>query len=158
MQSGWDLRGRVALVTGGGRGLGFEIVKGLAAAGAQVLINGRQTDALERAVAAVAALGGKAEALAFDVTDAAAVAAAFERVGGRLDILVNNVGARDRRGLFEFELEDMRRLLEVDLVAPFDLSRRAGRLMAKNGWGRIVNITSIAGPIARAGDALYTVA
>jgi gluconate 5-dehydrogenase len=153
-----DLGGRVALVTGGGRGLGLEIVKGLAACGARVLINGRRLDVLERAVAEVRALGGAAEAHPFDITDATAVAAAFERIGERLDILVNNVGERDRRPLFEFGLEDVRRLLESNLIAPFDLSRRAARLMARNGWGRIVNITSIAGPISRAGDAAYTVA
>ena len=158
MHSAWDLRGRVALVTGGGRGLGLEIVKGLAAAGAHVLINGRSSDVLERAAAAVKALGGTAEPLSFDITDPAAVASAFATIGGRLDILVNNVGARDRRGLFEFSLDDVRRLLEQDLIAPFDLSRRAARIMAANGWGRIINITSIAGPISRAGDAAYTVA
>ncbi len=136
----------------------MEIVKGLATWGAHVLINGRQIDALERAVVDVKALGGTAEPLAFDITDEAAVASAFERVGERLDILVNNVGVRDRRGLFEYEMDDVRRLLASDLVAPFDLSRRAARVMAKNGWGRIINITSIAGPIARAGDAVYTVA
>ncbi len=138
--------------------MGLEIVKGLAAAGAHVLINGRQIDALERAAAEVKALGGTAQPLAFDIADEAAVASAFERVGERLDILVNNVGVRDRRGLFDYGLDDVRRLLAADLVAPFDLSRRAAKIMAGNGWGRIVNITSIAGPIARAGDAVYTLA
>jgi gluconate 5-dehydrogenase len=158
VRSSWDLHGRVALVTGGGQGLGLEIVKGLAAWGAHVLINGRQMNRLERAVATVTALGGTAEPLAFDITDEAAVASAFDRIGDRLDILVNNVGIRDRRGLFEFKMGDVRQLLGANLLAPFDLSRRAAQVMAKNRWGRIVNITSIAGPIARSGDAVYTVA
>lgn len=158
MQAGWDLSGRVALVTGGGRGLGAEIVKGLAAAGAHVHVNGRRLADLERLVAEVKTAGGSAEALPFDVTDTAAVSAAFRRLGERLDILVNNVGIRDRRDLFAFELDDVRRLLEADLVAPFDLSRKAARLMIGGEWGRIVNITSIAGPISRAGDAAYTIA
>lgn len=158
MRPSWDLRGRVALVTGGGRGLGAEISKGLAVWGAHVLVNGRNLDALERVVAEVKALGGSAEPIVFDITDDAAVAAAFGRIGERLDILVNNVGIRDRRDLFAFDTDDVRRLLDADLVAPFDLSRRAAKLMAKNGWGRIINITSIAGPIARAGDAVYTLA
>ncbi len=158
LQSAWDLRGRVALVTGGGRGLGLEIAKGLAAAGAHVLVNGRNLDALKKAAAEVVAQGGTAAPLMFDITDRTAVAAAFEQIGARLDILVNNVGARDRRPLFEFALDDVRRLLEQDLVAPFELSRRAAKIMAANRWGRIVNITSIAGPISRAGDAAYTVA
>jgi gluconate 5-dehydrogenase len=157
-QPGWNLEGRVALVTGGGRGLGAEIVKGLAACGAHVLVNGRQAAGLERVVAEVRAAGGSAAALPFDITDAPAVAAALQSLDGRLDILVNNVGVRDRRGLFEFETEDVRRLLEADLVAPFDLSRRAARIMVANKWGRIINITSIAGPISRAGDAVYTIA
>jgi len=154
----FDLRGRVALVTGGGRGLGLEIVKGLAAAGAHVLINGRNFDTLEAASADVKQHGGSAAPLAFDVTNQAAVAAAFDSIGPRLDILVNNVGARDRRALFEFALDDVRRLFEQDLVAPFELARRAARIMAATGWGRIINITSIAGPISRSGDAVYTVA
>ena len=138
--------------------MGKEIVKGLAAWGAHVLINGRQSDALDRAVVEVQALGGTAQPLAFDITDEAAVISAFKSVGDRLDILVNNVGVRDRRGLLEFEMVDVRRLLASDLLAPFDLSRRAAQIMAKKGWGRIINMTSIAGPIARQGDAVYTVA
>jgi gluconate 5-dehydrogenase len=67
-------------------------------------------------------------------------------------------GRRDRRGLFEFDLEDMRRLLEIDLVAPFNLSRQAAQLMMPQGEGRIINITSIAGPLANEGDAVYTAA
>jgi gluconate 5-dehydrogenase len=154
----FDLHGRVALVTGGGRGLGAEIVKGLAASGAHVLINGRQFHPLEQMVAEVQALGGTAEPLAFDITDEAAAAAAFAQIPGRLDILVNNVGMRDRRGLHAFTMDDVRDLLAANLVAPFDLSRRAAKLMALQRWGRIINVTSIAGPIAREGDALYTIA
>ena len=95
----------------------------------------------------------------FDIADAGsgerALAALAERYG-RLDILVNNAGQRDRRLLFDFALEDVRRLLEANLIAPFQLSRAAARLMIPRKWGRIVNVTSIAGPIARAGDAAYT--
>jgi gluconate 5-dehydrogenase len=154
----FDLHGRIALVTGGGRGLGAEIVKGLAASGAHVLINGRQLQPLEQMVAEVQALGGTAEPLAFDITDEAATAAAFAQMSGRLDILVNNAGMRDRRGLYAFTLDDVRQLFAANLVAPFDLSRRAAKLMAQQRWGRIINVTSIAGPIAREGDALYTIA
>lgn len=154
----FDLSGRVALVTGAGRGLGLEIAKGLAAAGAHVFLNGRTRDSLEAAVHAITAAGGSAEALLFDVTDREAVAAAFEALArrGGLDILVNNAGVRDRRHVHEFSLDEVEALLRADLVAPFDLARRAASLMATAGGGRIINITSIAGPIARAGDSVYT--
>jgi gluconate 5-dehydrogenase len=73
--------------------------------------------------------------------------------------LVNNVGLRDRRGLFEFDLTAVRRLIDTNLIAPFDLARRAARLMVANGrGGRIVNVSSIAGPLAGSGDAVYTMA
>jgi gluconate 5-dehydrogenase len=158
---GFSLAGKIALVTGGGRGLGLEIAKALASAGALVLINGRTRESLERAVAAVTASGGVAAPLQFDITDTAAVKNAVSGIRaqhGRLDILVNNVGLRDRRGLFAFDLEAVRRLIEADLIAPFHLSREAARLMIEQHEGRIINITSIAGPIAGTGDAAYTAA
>lgn len=157
------LDGRVALVTGAGRGLGFEIAKALARAGAHVLVNGRHAARLERAVGAVAEAGhGPAAALAFDVADQAAVEAAFREIGerhGRLDILVNNVGVRDRRPLFDFEPEGVRRLMDADLIAPFHIAREAAHLMIANArGGRIINVTSIAGPISGPGDAAYVTA
>lgn len=161
MSSPFSLNDRVALVTGAARGLGLEIARGLAQAGAQVWLNGRDAGALERAVAVLTAERtlGELHALPFDVADEAATIEAFERIvarHGRLDVLVNNVGQRDRRMLDAFSLDDVRRLLDVNLVAPFDLARRAARLMPAGG--RIINITSIAGPIARDGDAVYTAA
>jgi len=160
-QTQFSLDGKIALVTGGGRGLGWEIAKALADAGAFVLVNGRSRESLERAVTAIISIGGSASPLQLDITDEAAVEEAFDQIRekyGRLDILVNNVGMRDRRGLFEFEIDAVRRLMEADLIAPFNLSRQAARLMIENGEGRIVNVTSIAGTIAGAGDAVYTTA
>ena len=159
--TGFSLEGRTALVTGSARGLGFEIAKGLAAAGAFVFVNGRRREALEEAVAAIEKEGGKAAPLLFDVTDRALVETALRGIGeerGGLDILVNNVGIRDRRGLFDFDMEDVERLIGADLIAPFHLSREAAILMRARQGGRIINITSIAGPISNKGDAVYTTA
>lgn len=163
MKNPFSLQGRTALVTGGSTGLGLAIGCALAAAGAWVLVNGRDTAKLQAAVASVEEAGagaeGAASALPFDVADEPAVATAFEQIAqqhGRLDILVNNVGQRDRRALDAFALDDVRRLLGINLVAPFDIARRAAALMQTGG--RIVNITSIAGPISRGGDAVYTAA
>jgi len=148
------LEGRVALVTGAARGLGFAIAERLARGGAKVLLNGRDSAALEQSAARI---GGEAKALPFDIADDDATAAAFEHIAriGELSILVNNVGQRDRRALGEVGRGDMAALLETNLVGPFDLARRAAALMRQGGYGRIVNVTSIAAEIAR-GDVLYT--
>lgn len=148
-----ELEGRIALVTGAARGLGFEIAQRLAEEGARVWLNGRNKAALEMAAKQI---GSGARVLAFDIGDDAATEAAFAQLAEEgLDILVNNVGQRDRRPLVRLQREDMAAMLATNLVAPFDLARRAVPLMQARKYGRIVNITSIAADIAR-GDVLYT--
>ncbi|QPC98589.1 SDR family oxidoreductase [Qipengyuania soli] len=149
-----SLSGRVALVTGAARGMGLAIAQRLVNAGAIVWLNGRDGDAL---AAVVGGLGTSARSLPFDISDDEATAAAFAKIAeeGGLDILVNNVGNRDRRPFAELDRAAMRAMLDTNLVAPFDLARRAVPLMRARGYGRIINITSIAAEIAR-GDAAYT--
>ncbi len=149
------LQGKIALVTGAGRGLGREIALGLAGAGAHVLLHGRRAAQLEDTAAAIAAVGGTGETLIFDLEDGEALRAALGR-RGPIDILVNNAGHRDRRPIGELDRPAVRRMLEVNLVAPFDLVRAVAAGMKEGG--RIVNITSIAGQIARSDDAAYTMA
>ncbi|KPA21054.1 Gluconate 5-dehydrogenase [Shimia sp. SK013] len=156
----FDLTGQNALITGSSDGLGRKAAALLAKAGAHVWINGRDRARCERAAAEIGTAGGTATALAFDVADEAGSDAAFATLAnaGGVTILVNNVGMRDRRTLPEFSREDLRRMMDVDLIAPFRLSQRAAEQMAPGGYGRIVNISSIAGLIAQSGDAAYTAA
>ena len=147
------LEGRIALVTGAARGLGFEIAQRLIEDGATVWLNGRDPVPLEEAAKRI---GDGARPLPFDISDDVATEEAFARLAeDGLDILVNNVGQRDRRPLDQLQRDDMAAMLATNLVAPFDLARRAVPLMQARGYGRIVNITSIAADIAR-GDVLYT--
>lgn len=143
-------------MTGAGRGLGFEIARALAAAGARVVLNGRDE---ARLADAAARIGGDAVVRAFDITDAAAVDAHVAEIAaqhGSIDILVNNVGQRDRRALADFAVAEVRALTEANLIAPLMLARAVAPGMIERGRGRIINITSIAGPISNSGDPVYT--
>ena len=143
----FSLAGRVALVTGASRGLGFAMAKALAENGATVIVNARQAGELAAAAERIGAT-----ALAFDVTDAKAARAALEGIvarHGKLDILVNNAGIQHRRPITEWEDEDFDRVISVNLSSCFRLARDAVRLMLPNGHGRIINTGSIAGILAR---------
>lgn len=153
----FSLTGRRALVTGASQGLGFAMARALAGAGAEVALNGRDAAALDRAVSGLRAEGLAATACAFDVADAEARAAALAALGD-IDILINNVGQRHRGPVEAITAKDFAALLEVDLTAPYALSRALAPGMAARGRGRIINLCSIAGPRSRAGDAAYTAA
>lgn len=153
------LDGKIALVTGSVQGLGRSIADALADAGATVVIHGRNPDITRAAAAAMQTGARKIEYCAFDLNDQQALTKALNEIHqrhGRFDILVNNAGIRDRRPLAELDRTSVRALIEVDLIAPFELARQSAALMGSGG--RIINISSIAGPIARAGDAAYTAA
>lgn len=157
----FSLKGRVAVVTGSGRGLGFEMAKALAEAGARVVLTGRTIETLDRAVDAIAKAGGEAQAVAFDVADAdagRALIADIHKTHGRLDILINNVGARDRRPLAAFDDGEILDLIRTDLLSAISLSRHAAEIMKAQGCGRLIAVTSIIGNLALPGDAIYPVA
>lgn len=157
----FSLKNRIALVTGGGRGLGFEIAKILGEAGAHVIVTGRTQATLEEAAVAIRGNGGSAATAAFDIADREAqkeVMAAIEREHGRLDILVNNVGARDRRPLSEFDDAGIDEMIRTDMIAATTLSRDAAALMRKNDHGRLITVTSINGHVAFPTDAVYPMA
>jgi gluconate 5-dehydrogenase len=150
----FSLAERVVLVTGATRGLGLEIARGMAAAGAVVGINGRDAGRAREIAAGIP----NAFPVPFDVTDLAAATAALEAIvarHGRLDCLVNNAGIRDRRPLQDISADDFRRLMETNLVAQYELSRVAARPMAARGQGRLVFISSMVGPQSFQGDPAY---
>ena len=154
----FDLTGRVAIVTGGGRGLGLAMAEAMARAGATVHINGRDQAMLERSANRLRAEGLVVGTLPFDVADESASTAAIDAVAtreGRLDILVNNVGQRFRAPIESISRAKTDDLLAVNVGAPFALSRAAVPHMIRGGYGRIILLSSASATRASAGDAAY---
>ena len=158
----FDLRGRTALITGSARGIGYCLAKGLGAAGATVIVNGRKDAAVAEAVANLKAHGVKAHGLAFDVADQVSVIASFtelDRLGLEVDILVNNAGIQHRQPMLELELADWQRVIDTNLTAAFLVGKEAAKRMVQRGrGGKIINIGSLTSEAARATVAPYTVA
>ena len=157
-----SLKGRAALVTGAGRGIGRAIALELAALGASVAVNySSRLAAAEAVVKEIEAGGGRAVALQADVSDPAAAAGLVEatlRELGGLAILVNNAGVTRDNLVMRMKDEEWRTVLETDLSGAFYTCRAALRPMIKARWGRIVNVASIAGTAGNAGQANYSAA
>jgi gluconate 5-dehydrogenase len=150
--SPFDLGGKTALITGGGSGLGLAMARGLAAAGARVVLNGRGGAKLDAAAAALKGDGLLAETAVFDVTDSAAVNEGIADVVarfGQIDILVNNAGVQHRAPIEEFSDADWRRVLSTNLDAPFFLARAVIPAMKARKSGKIINIASLMSSLAR---------
>ena len=140
------LDGDVALVTGGGRGLGRGMSLGLAEAGADLVVAGRSREMLDAVCKDIRALGRRALGVSTDVADPEAVDRLVDAaVGefGKIDILVNNAGTTFRAPADEYPIEEWDRVMDVNLKSMFLLCRRVGALMKQQGGGRIVNVSSL---------------
>lgn len=154
-----QLMGKIALVTGGSRGIGRAICVALAKEGAKVIVNyaGNEAAAHET-VALVTSAGGQAVPLRFDVAERTAVDAAFDEVKskhGGLHILVNNAGISKDGLLLRFKDDDWAQTLATNLTGAFHCARAGAKLMTKQRWGRIINISSVVGESGNAGQVAY---
>jgi gluconate 5-dehydrogenase len=155
----FDLQGRRALVTGSSQGIGFSLAAGLAAAGATVVLNGREPAKLEAAVERIRASGHRAEGMPFDVTAPEAVENAIEHIEkdrGAIDILVNNAGIQRRRPLEEFDIETWREIMRTNVDSVFIVGQAAAKRMIARRRGKIINIASLQSEAARYSIAPYT--
>lgn len=163
MSNLFDLTGKLALVTGSSRGIGKELARGLADAGADIVLHGRDADRLATTVAEFSELYGqqRIHSACFDVTDDAAVSANIENIEeniGALDILVNNAGIQHRVPLLELDVADWQRVIDTNLTSAFLVGRAAARGMVQRGAGKIINICSVQTDLARPTIAAYTAA
>ncbi len=155
----FDLTGRRALVTGSSQGIGLALAGGLAAAGATLVLNGRDGARLSAAAEGLRSGGAEVAELAFDVTDHAAARAAvdgFEAATGPIDILVNTAGIQHRAPLEDFPAEAFERLMRTNVSSVFNVGQAVARHMIGRGAGKIVNIASVQSALARQSIAPYT--
>lgn len=155
----FDLTGKRALITGSSQGIGLTLARGLAGAGAQVVLNGRDGAKLAAALAGLADEGITAETLGFDATDHAAVRAAvdgFEASVGPINILINNAGMQFRAPLEDFPPEAFQQLLATNISTVFNVGQAVARHMIARTAGKIINIASIQTALARTSIAPYT--
>jgi gluconate 5-dehydrogenase len=155
----FDLTGQRALITGSSQGIGFALARGLADAGAAIVLNGRDTTKLEAAAEDLQASGATVHVLAFDATDHTAVRAAvdgFEADVGPIDILINNAGMQHRTELENFPADAFEKLLQTNVASVFHVGQAVARHMIGRGKGKIINIASVQTSLARPGIAPYT--
>jgi gluconate 5-dehydrogenase len=155
----FDLTGRNALVTGSSAGIGFALARGLAGAGARVILNARNAAKLEAAAEVLRGEGLQVLTAAFDVTSGEAVTAAIARIEaevGAIDILVNNAGMQRRAPLDQFAEADWHELMKTNVDSVFLVGQAVARHMIPRGRGKIVNICSVQSELGRPGIAPYT--
>ncbi len=157
----FDLTGKTALVTGASYGIGYAIAKGFAAAGAKIVFNDISQELVDKGLASYKADGIEAKGYVCDVTDEAAVeemVADIEKTVGVIDILVNNAGIIKRIPMCEMRAEDFRKVIDVDLNAPFIVSKAVIPSMIKKGHGKIINICSMMSELGRETVSAYAAA
>ena len=155
----FDLSGKTALITGSSQGIGFALAKGLAEAGAAVVINGRDRAKVDAAAEKLEAAGATVHRLAFDACDHDAVKAAvddFEANVGPIDILFNNAGMQHRAPLEDFPADAFDKILNTNVKTVFNVGQAVARHMIERGAGKIINIASVQTLLARPGIAPYT--
>ncbi len=155
----FNLKGTRALVTGSSQGIGFALARGLAAAGAQVVLNGRDTAKLAAAASELSETGASVRELSFDATDHEGVRSAvdnFEENVGPIDILINNAGMQHRTELQDFPADAFERLLQTNVASVFHVGQAVARHMIERKSGKIINIASVQSALARPGIAPYT--
>jgi NAD(P)-dependent dehydrogenase (short-subunit alcohol dehydrogenase family) len=144
----FSLAGKVAIVTGGSRGLGLEMAEGLAEAGASLMLCARRDEWLTPAVTGMRARGVRVEGALCDVANAAQVQAVVDRTVqafGKIDILVNNAGVSWAAEPEDLPLDKWQKVIDINLTGAFLFSQAAGRDMLTRQWGRIINVASVAG-------------
>jgi len=157
----FDLSGKTALVTGSSRGLGLVFARGLAQAGATVVLNGRNDETLQQAVSGLKSEGFSAEGYAFDVVDKNQLSEQVSRIEeqiGPVDILVNSAGIQKRAPILDMEESVWREVLEVNLNGVFLTSKIIGKGMVQRRQGKIINICSVLSEVGRPTIAPYTAA
>lgn len=155
----FDLTGRTALVTGGSAGIGFALARGLAGAGARIVLNARGTDKLEAAAQVLRSEGADVVTAVFDVTAGDAVRETVDRIErdvGAIDILINNAGMQRRAPLDQFEEAHWHELMKTNLDSVFLVGQAVARHMITRQRGKIVNICSVQSELGRPGIAPYT--
>ncbi|MBD3289653.1 SDR family oxidoreductase [candidate division KSB1 bacterium] len=154
----FGLKNKTALITGSSQGIGLTLTRGLACAGAHVILNGRNHEKLDKAINALKANGYKISGCPFDVTNENDVSEAISLINkdiGDIDILINNAGTTIRAPLEFYPLSDWRKILDTNLTSAFLVSRAVVKSMIKNKAGKIINICSIQSDLGRPTIAAY---
>lgn len=157
----FNLKGKRALITGGTHGLGMAMAKGLGLAGAELIINGHSDNKMKLALSEYANDDLKAHGRLFDVTNDQTVKQAIENIEreiGPIDILVNNAGIIKRIPMVDMATEDFREVINVDLIAPFIVSKYVGKHMIERKAGKIINICSMMSELGRNTVSAYAAA